>query len=86
MTEEEVLLDEYHAFRVLASTEGGKLLVTKFTEDVVSLVNLLANQYKNLSLVELQAHCADLQGKLNVIHILSRAEEAEKELKESLQV
>ena len=83
-TEEEVLLDTYHDLKVLGQTPGGKVLVDAYTRDIVSAVNQLAHQYRSLTHVEMIAICAGMNEKLSVVHTITRAEEAERELTEQL--
>ena len=83
-TEEEILIDTYHDLKVLGQTPGGKILVTAYTRDVVSALSILANQYRTLTHIEVMAICAGMNEKLNVIHTITRAEQAERELTEQL--
>ena len=83
-TEEDVLLDTYHDLKVLGQTPGGKVLVNNYTRDIVSAVSILAHQYKKLSHIEMIAICAGLNEKLSVVQLITRAEQAERELTEQL--
>lgn len=80
--------DTFAALEVMASSEGGKILVDNLTKDIVSSMDSLANGYRKLPHAELVALCADLDNKLSILRLITRAKKnkdlADIALKEAL--
>lgn len=69
-------LEDAVALKVLYDSEGGKVLVDAFVDDIINRINILSMQYKDLSHMELVSHCAAIGEKLHVVRALVRADEA----------
>ena len=76
--------DTNHDLKALADTEGGKQLIELLLRDVVSTVNRVAANRADYSLAQFQAAGADLDTKLNLLRVITRAAENEKYIEEML--
>ena len=76
--------DTNHDLKALADTPGGKQLVQLLLQDVVATVNRLAAGRSKYTLPQFQAAGADLDTKLNLLRIITRAEENEGYLEEMI--
>lgn len=68
-------MDQYHALKVLADSEGGEILIEQLTKEIVQVVDTLAGGYRDMSLQEFIAHAARISTNLNMVRSLSRAAE-----------
>lgn len=76
--------DTNHELKALADTEGGKQLVELLLKDVVATVGNIAGNRAKWSLAEFQAAGADLDTKLNLLRVITRAKENEQFLDEMI--
>ncbi len=65
-------LDRYEPLAVLASTDGGKVILESLRLDILSAIGSL-NKYKTASHAELMAACATLTERLNIYRSLTNA-------------
>ena len=76
--------DTNHDIKALADSPGGKQLVDLLLKDVVGTVNKIAGNRAEYTLPQFQAAGADLDTKLNLLRIITRAEENEQYLQEMI--
>ena len=66
-------IDTFLAVENLAGTAGGKVLVDNLSRDIIALAESLGARYKTASHAELLGLCADLDNKLTILRLITRA-------------
>jgi len=81
-------LDKFVALEILAESEGGRLVVDNLAVDIIALAEIVGSQYKTASHAELMGLCADIDNKLTILRLITRAKKnrelATEALKEAL--
>ena len=81
-------LDAYVALENLSESTGGKILVDNFAKDIIALCDSIGAHYKTASHAGLLGLCADLDNKMAILRLITRAKKnkhlAEEALKEEL--
>ena len=83
---EEVLKDlqKYTDLKVLADSEGGKVLIDNLKKDVTRYIDRLASDFREVEHSVLIAHCASLQANLSLLRALQNADNNVKIVEEIL--
>jgi len=77
-------IDENHDILALANSEGGKKLAASSVQLALNALQKLRSGRASLTLVEMQAHLADIDANLGLVKRLSDAEDYETSLQEQL--
>ena len=73
-------LDKLADLDVTARSKGGKVLLQSLVSDIVSSMDTLCVKYPTLTMQEFVALCADMNSKVDLARVLSRAEKNKKAL------
>ena len=65
---------KFLAIKLLAETDGGKLITSSLLKDITASIERLSTDYKTATHIELVRHCADLNSRLSLYRVLTRAE------------
>jgi hypothetical protein len=77
-------IKKFASLDVVASTAGGKLLVSSLQKDITSCVDELSSKYKTASHIEIIAICAKLSEKITLLRVLNKAKKLKKIAQEEL--
>lgn len=66
-------LEKYVALENLADSAGGKVIVDNLALDIIATAEALGVRYKTASHAELLGMCADLDNKLTILRLITRA-------------
>lgn len=67
-------IDIASALEAVSVSQGGKIIQEGLVSDIVNLVTSLSIRYKHATQLELVCLCADLKTKIDILHVLSRAQ------------
>lgn len=70
------------AIEVAAKSEGGKIVVSGLTDDLLSTIETLAAKYSVLTLEQFTGLCADMKSKIDLLRVFTRAPKNRKGLEE----
>lgn len=73
-------LGKISSIKVLADSEGGKILVGSLVTDIVGTVDTLCARYQKLTLQEFVALSADMKSKIDLVRVITRAPKNKKSL------
>lgn len=82
-----ILADERDVFKdmeILAASKGGQILVSNLLKDILSAMEVMANDYSKLTHTEFIAHSAGIKEKMDIIRVLTRAEKNKKFVDEEI--
>lgn len=77
--------DQLHDLKALYDSEGGKQLVSLLLQDISSAVTNVAANRRMYTLQDFQSLASDIDTKLNLVRLLTRAEENERFVEEQIQ-
>ena len=78
-------LELYSLLGTLYDSASGKVLVETLAKQIAQTVNTLAMGYTTLTHIELLAHCASLKSDIDMINLLSSANENKTIVEEEVQ-
>lgn len=78
-------LDAASALAAVSVSEGGKLLIEALKRDAIDGIDTLTAKFKELTLSEFIAVCAELKTKLDLMRSLSRAKKNKDYLQDVLE-
>lgn len=66
-------LDRVKSINVVSQTEGGKIIVKRFKNDILNSLDKLAYNYQQYSHTELISECANLRARLDILQTFTEA-------------
>lgn len=78
-------LEQFVSLDSIAQSEGGKLLVDRFSRDILGAMERLSMGYGKFTLQEFMAIGAEVREKLTMVRILTRAHKNREAAKERLE-